>query len=101
MLEWLPADHPVWLVIRAAGEQMDTSAFHAWRKTGGRAPRVMTRTCLWVLMWAYAHGVRSSRDMERLCDTDMSFRVICAGNLPDHVTFARFRADFGGRSGSS
>ena len=24
---------------------MDTSAFHAWRKTGGRAPRVMTRTC--------------------------------------------------------
>ena len=47
-----------------------------------------------VLMWAYAHGVRSSRDMERLCRTDVAFRVICAGNLPDHVTFARFRAGF-------
>ena len=35
MREWLPPDHPVWLVIRAVGEHMDTSAFHAGRKTGG------------------------------------------------------------------
>ena len=41
-----------------------------------------------------AHGVRSSREIERLCGTDVAFRVICAGNLPDHVTFARFRGDF-------
>ena len=33
--EWLPEDHPVWLVIRAVGEHMDTSAFHAGRKMGG------------------------------------------------------------------
>src|ERR1700685_876709 len=52
-----------------------------------------------VLVWAYAHGVTSSRDMERLCRTDVAFRVICAGNLPDHVTFARFRADFPGAVG--
>ena len=26
----------------------------------------------------------------------MAFRVICAGNLPDHVTIARFRKDFAG-----
>src|SRR5579871_2131289 len=32
--------------------------------------------------------------MERLCRADVAFRVICAGNLPYHVTFARFRADF-------
>ena len=35
--------------------------------------------------WAYAHGVRSSREIERLCGTDVAFRVICAGNIPDHV----------------
>jgi hypothetical protein len=34
MREWLPAGHPVWLVITAV-ELMDTSAFHAGRKTGG------------------------------------------------------------------
>ena len=47
-----------------------------------------------VLVWAYAHGVTSSREIERLCGTDVAFRVICGGNLPDHVTFARFRGDF-------
>jgi hypothetical protein len=33
MREWLPAGHPVWLVIRAVG-LMDTGAFHAGRRTG-------------------------------------------------------------------
>ena len=47
-----------------------------------------------VLVWAYAHGVTSSRRIERLCRTDVAFRVICAGNLPDHVTIARFRGEF-------
>ncbi len=35
MREWLPPGHPVWLVITAVEEHMDTSAFHAGRKTGG------------------------------------------------------------------
>jgi transposase len=39
-------------------------------------------------------GVTSSREIERLCGTEVAFRVICAGNTPDHVTFARFRGDF-------
>src|SRR5579862_5717072 len=38
--------------------------------------------------------LRSSREIERLCATDVAFRVICAGNLPDHSTVARFRAEF-------
>jgi transposase-like protein DUF772 len=44
-------------------------------------------------------GITSSREIERLCGTDVAFRVICAGNLPDHVTFARFRSDFPGAVG--
>jgi transposase len=95
MREWLPPDHPVWLVIRAVGEHMDTSAFHAGRRTGGAGTaRYDPDMLVTVLVWAYAHRVTSSREIERLCGTDVAFRVICAGNLPDHVTFARFRADF-------
>jgi transposase len=94
MREWLPPDHPVYLVIRAV-EQMDTSAFHAGRKTGGAGTAGYDPDMLvTVLVWAYAHGVTSSRVMERLCGTDVAFRVICGGNLPDHVTFARFRGAF-------
>jgi hypothetical protein len=32
--------------------------------------------------------------MEQLCGTDVAFRLICAGNLPDHATVARFRGAF-------
>ncbi len=96
MREWLPAGHPVWLVIRAV-VLMDTSVFHAGRKTGGAGTAGYDPDMLvTVLVWAYAHGVVSSREIERLCGTDVAFRVICAGNRPDHVTFARFRKDFPG-----
>ena len=94
MRQWLPGDHPVHLVIRAV-EQMDTSAFHARRRTGGAGAAGYDPDMLvTVLVWAYAQGVTSSRRIEAACLADVAFRVICAGNLPDHVTFARFRGDF-------
>src|SRR6266702_2630874 len=88
---------PVWLVIRAVEDHLDTSAFHAWRRTGGAGAAGYDPDMLvTVLMWAYANKVTSSRQIERLCATDVAFRVICGGNLPDHVTIARFRAGFPG-----
>jgi transposase len=39
------------------------------------------------------------RQIERLCGTDVAFRVICAGNRPDHCTFARFRGESGAAAG--
>jgi transposase len=95
MREWLPAGHPVHLVITAVEDHLDTSAFHARRKTGGAGTAGYDPDMLAaVLVWAYAHGITSSRRIEELCRTDVAFRLICAGNLPDHVTFARFRSDF-------
>ncbi len=49
-----------------------------------------------LLICAYANGVTSSRRIEAACHTDVAFRVICAGDVPDHVTIARFRAAFPG-----
>jgi hypothetical protein len=44
-----------------------------------------------LLLYAYCQGVRSSRQIERLCERDVAFRIV-AGNLcPDHATIARFR----------
>jgi transposase len=96
MREWLPAGHPVHLVIAAVEDHLDTSAFHAGRKTGGPGAAGYDPDMLViVLVWAYAHEVTSSRRIEELCRTDVAFRLICAGNLPDHSTIARFRRDFG------
>ena len=97
MREWLPPDHPVHLVITVVEDHLDTSAFHALRKTGGPGTAGYDPDMLvTVLVWAYLHEVTSSRRIEELCRTDVAFRLICGGNLPDHVTFARFRGDFPG-----
>jgi transposase len=94
MREWLPPDHPVWLVIGAVGH-LDTSAAHAVRRTGGAGAAGYDPDMLvTLLIWAYANGVTSSRRIEGLCRTDVAFRVVCAGDTPDHVTIARFRAAF-------
>ena len=95
MREWLPPDHPVHLVITVVEDHLDTSAFHACRRTGGAGTAGYDPDMLaTVLAWAYAHEVTSSRRIEELCRTDVAFRLICAGNLPDHSTVARFRGAF-------
>jgi transposase len=97
MREWLRPDHPVWLVIRVVEDHLDTSAFHAGRRTGGPGTAGYDPDMLvTVLVWAYAHQVTSSRQIEALCGTDVAFRVICAGSTPDHSTISRFRGAFPG-----
>jgi transposase len=95
MRDWLPPGHPVWLVITAVEDHMDTSVFHAARSTGGAGTAGYDPDMLLtVLVWAYAHQVTSSRRIEQLCQTDVAFRVICGGNTPRHVTISEFRAAF-------
>jgi transposase len=89
--EWLDEDHLAWFVIEAI-EELDLDAFYAsYRADGhGRAahdPKMM----LTLVSYAYAVGERSSRGIERRCREDVAFRVICANQVPDHATIARFR----------
>jgi transposase len=94
MREWLPATDPVWLVIEVIG-QCDMSGFHAGRRTGGPGRAGYDPDMLvTLLVWAWLQGVHSSRQIERLCGRDVAFRVICAGDVPDHATIARFRQGF-------
>ncbi len=92
MREWLPEDHLAWFVLDAVDE-LDLSAFYAaYRGDGwGRAafdPQMMVA----LLLYAYAVGERSSRQIERRCREDVAFRVLTANLIPDHATIARFRA---------
>jgi transposase len=89
--EWLPDDHLAWFVIEAV-EELDLEPFYAaYRDDGhGRAahePKLMVG----LLAYAYCVGERSSRGIERRCREDVAFRVICANQIPDHATIARFR----------
>ncbi|WP_441347011.1 transposase [Rhodococcus sp. 05-2256-B1] len=94
MREWLPAEHPVWTLIDIVDTHLDTSAFHTGRRLGGvgRAgydPDML----LTLLIWAWSQSQRSSRRIESACADVVSYRVICAGDIPDHVTISRFRKD--------
>lgn len=44
-----------------------------------------------LLMYAYARGVNSSREIERRCETDLAFRYLAGGERPDHDTLCTFR----------
>jgi transposase len=95
MREWLPEDHLAWFVLETV-DVLDTSGLERCRRVGaaGRAgydPRMLFA----LLVYAYCLGVRSSRAVERLCTTDVAFRVLCAQDPPDHTTIARFRAEAG------
>ncbi|MGZ9104011.1 MAG: transposase [Rhodoplanes sp.] len=91
MLDWLPKDDIVHLIVEAV-DLMDLSGFEATCKVGqaGQAP-FAPRVLLALLIYAYAHGVRSSRAIERLCGRDAGYRFIVGQAVPDHTVIARFR----------
>uniref|UniRef100_UPI003F65795A transposase n=1 Tax=Rhodococcus opacus TaxID=37919 RepID=UPI003F65795A len=94
MREWVPPTHPVWTVIEIVDTHLDTSAFHGSRRTGGAGRAGYDPDMLvTLLIWAWSRGMRSSRQIERACSEVVSYRVICAGDTPDHVTISRFRKD--------
>ena len=91
MGRWLPEDHLVWLIISIVAE-LDLTVLVARHRLGGVGRRAYDpRMMLALLIYAYADGVHSSRQIERLCHTDVAFRVLCAQDAPDHSVIARFR----------
>jgi transposase len=89
--DWLPADHLAWFV-RDVVDQLDLGPFlRAYRADGHGRAAYDPKALLGVLLYAYAIGVRSSRQIQRRCCEDLAFRVLAGNQLPDHVTIARFR----------
>jgi transposase len=90
--DWLPQGHLAWFVLDVV-DQLDLGPFYRQHRDDGHGhPAYDPKTLLGVLLYAYAVGVRSSRQVERRCQEDVAFRVLAANQAPDHVTIARFRA---------
>src|SRR5215213_6314544 len=88
--EWLPEGHLAWFVIDAVGE-MDLDAFYAvYRRDGRSRPPYDPAMMVALLLYAYARGTRSSRQIERACEEDVACGVLAAQQRPDHATIARF-----------
>ena len=93
MRDWLPEGHLAWFVLDVVA-RLDTAALHARHANDGVGRRAYDPDMLLALLvYAYCTGQRSSRQIERLCEVDVAYRVICANQVPDHTTIARFRQD--------
>lgn len=93
MQDWLPEGHLAWFVLDVV-DRLDTSALHERHPNDGVGRRAYDPDMLLALLiYAYCTGVRSSRQIERLCEVDIAFRVLAAGHSPDHTKIARFRQD--------
>lgn len=91
MMDWLPEGDIVHVVVDVVG-LMDLSDFEATCKVGRAGqPPFAPAMLLALLIYAYSHGVRSSRAVERLCRRDAGYRFIVGDDVPDHSVIARFR----------
>ncbi len=89
--DWLPEDHLAYFVMDVVS-QLDLSAIYAHyeRELRGYPPH-HPRMMVSLLLYAYCVGVASSRKIERRTYEDVAFRVIAAGQHPDHTTISEFR----------
>jgi len=91
--DWVPDGHLVHLVLEVVA-RVDTSVLHARHPNNGQGRAAYNPDMLLALLvYSYCMGVRSSRQIERLCEVDIAYRLIAANRVPDHTTIARFRQD--------
>lgn len=88
--DWVPDDHIVHFLIDAVNKLPESSFLFNHRGTGDA--QYPPRMVLVLLIFCYATGRFSSREIEAATYSDVIVRYICGGDLhPDHDTICTFR----------
>jgi transposase len=87
--DWVPADHLVHFVIDAV-ELIDTRAAPV-NERGTGSEQYPPGMLLALLVYSYATGMFSSRQIERASYENVAVRLLCADTHPDHDTLCTFR----------
>jgi transposase len=93
--DWLRGDHLVYFLLDVLEDldlheiEVDIHSKDA-RGTQPYHPRMMVG----LLLYGYCVGVVSSRKLERATQQDIAFRVLCAGQQPDHTVISEFRRKY-------
>ena len=93
VFDLLPENHDCYLYSDLF-EQLDTADLEAqYSHLGQRGfhPRHITS----ILIYAYSHGVFSSREIERKCSQDLAFMFIAKKHCPNFRVLSDFRKDHG------
>src|SRR5512147_988241 len=89
--DWLPPDDLAYCLLDAVDQFGLTPSYAAYRVDGVGQAAFPPHMMVALLLYAYCPGVRSSRQIERLCRRAVAFRVVAGDLGPDHATVARFR----------
>jgi transposase len=89
--DWLREDHEARFISEVVEDLLDLSPIYAGYSNATGAPPYHPRLMLKVLLYAYATGVTSSREIERRGQVDVAFRWLSANATPDYRSIARFR----------
>src|SRR6201746_1637374 len=90
--EWLPERHLARFVVEVV-DGLDLSAMSRSYRGSGSAP-YHPSVLVGLLVYGYASGVFSSRQLERATYDSVAFRFVAANQHPDHDTIAAFRRRF-------
>lgn len=92
--DWLPQNHLAFFISEVVDE-MDLSAFYGRHEESdprGNQP-FHPAMMLKILIYAYATGTFSSRRIAQKIEEDVAYRVLAAGNFPQHRTICDFRQE--------
>ena len=89
--EWVPEGHLAHQVSELV-DGLELGAFYRrYEEDGRRNSPYELGMMVKVLFYAYATGVFSSRKIARKLEEDVAFRMLAAGNFPQHRTLCEFR----------
>ena len=87
----LPEDDSACFLLDAVDQFDLAPSYGAYRADGVGQAAFQPHMMVAPLLHAYCPGVRSRRQIERLCRRDVAFRVVAGDLRPDHATIARCR----------
>lgn len=89
--DWLDEDDEARFISEVVEDILDLAPVYASYASASGAPPYDPRMMLKLLLFAYATGVTSSRELERRCQRDIAFRWLSGNQAPDYRSLARFR----------
>jgi len=91
MKDWLPENDLVYFIMEML-DQLDLhTIYDRYDGTRGGQPAYDPKMMTGLLLYAYCVGLPSSRKIEQATYYQVPFRVLTAGQHPDHDTIAAFR----------
>lgn len=91
--DWLPEDHLARFVVDTV-DQLDLRNIYAEYTGNGGSRAYSPRVMLSLIIYCYATGIHSSRQIERSTYDSIACRFIACGTHPDHDSINTFRSRF-------